>query len=104
MKIVVTGAFGFLGWHLRARLHALSEATVVPVGRAELLDRVGFARSLQDADVIIHVAGANRGDPAEVAATNIELDVIRIVGMRARCRLRDGLATQRRAQAFRDGE
>ena len=73
MKIVVTGAYGFLGWHLRARLAAVSDADVVAVGRPELLDRHVLARSMLGADAVIHVAGANRGAPAEVAAINIEL-------------------------------
>jgi UDP-2-acetamido-2,6-beta-L-arabino-hexul-4-ose reductase len=73
MKIALTGAHGFLGWHLRARLSAMTDAIVVPIGRPEVLDRDGLAMSLQDVDTVIHVAGASRGDPAEVAAINIEL-------------------------------
>ena len=33
MKIVITGAHGFLGWHTRARLHTLTDHDVVAIGR-----------------------------------------------------------------------
>ena len=70
MRILVTGAGGFLGWHLRIRLRALTGAEVVPVTRhnwAELPDLVAGA------DAIIHVAGVNRGPDQAVERGNIEL-------------------------------
>ncbi|MBB1019996.1 SDR family oxidoreductase [Dietzia sp. E1] len=57
MKIVLTGAAGFLGWHTRLRLAALTDHEVRPVTRqnwSELADLVS------DADAIIHLAGVNR--------------------------------------------
>lgn len=59
MKIVLTGAGGFLGWHTRLRLHALTDHEVVPVGRAEWLDLPAL---ISHADAVIHIAGVNRAD------------------------------------------
>jgi UDP-2-acetamido-2,6-beta-L-arabino-hexul-4-ose reductase len=73
MNVVVTGAHGFLGWHLRVRLKACSDAVVIPVGRDEFMDPSSLALIVQSADVVVHVAGANRGDPTEVARVNIDL-------------------------------
>lgn len=73
MKIAITGAHGFLGWHLRARLAAMCDASVIPVGRADFLHPDTLSRALRDAEVVVHVAGANRGKPADVAAINVEL-------------------------------
>ena len=59
MKIVVTGANGFLGWHTRLRLAALTDHEVRPITRrnwSELPDLVA------DADAVIHIAGVNRAD------------------------------------------
>lgn len=72
MKVVVTGASGFLGWHLRLRLRALHpEADVVAVTRgttpAELADAVAGA------DAVLHCAGHNRGPDAEVEHGNVQL-------------------------------
>ena len=70
MRIVLTGAGGFLGWHTQLRLHALTDHEVVPVYRSTwsaLPDAVAHA------DAVIHVAGANRGSDEEVEATNLAL-------------------------------
>lgn len=70
MKILLTGAEGFLGWHTRVRLGPVSGHQVVPVGRNSwrLLDDL-----IADVDAIIHIAGVNRGDPAEVEHGNVAL-------------------------------
>lgn len=79
MRIVVTGAGGFLGWHLRVRLRALTGAEVVPVTRAAWPGLVGL---MSGADAIIHVAGVNRGPDAAVERGNVELatDVAAAIG------------------------
>jgi UDP-2-acetamido-2,6-beta-L-arabino-hexul-4-ose reductase len=71
MKIVVTGAGGFLGWHLRCRLRALTDHDVVAVDRSTFdeLDEL-----MATADAVIHVAGVNRAETdAEVVDGNIRL-------------------------------
>ncbi len=71
MKVVVTGAGGFLGWHLRSRLRALTGHEVVAV------DRSGFGgidQMMASADAVIHVAGVNRAESdAEVVEGNLSL-------------------------------
>ncbi|MBA4084740.1 MAG: capsule biosynthesis protein CapF [Kytococcus sp.] len=57
MKILLTGARGFLGWHTRLRLHALTDHEVVPVGREEWADLPSL---VYGADAVIHIAGVNR--------------------------------------------
>ena len=70
MKVVVTGANGFLGWHLRCRLRARHNHEVIPIGR-DNFDELPAA--LADADAVIHLAGVNRGSGGEVANGNTEL-------------------------------
>lgn len=70
MKVLLTGADGFLGWHSRVRLRALTDHEVVPVARSTWSD---LARLAQGVDAIVHVAGVNRATPAEVEHGNVEL-------------------------------
>ena len=84
MKIVLTGAQGFLGWHTRLRLAALTEHEVIPVTRAnwtQLPDLVA------EADALIHLAGVNRAETDdEVEKGNISLgnDVAQAISAAAR--------------------
>lgn len=59
MRIVLTGAGGFLGWHTRLRLHALTDHEVVPVGRAQW---GRLPELVAGADAVVHIAGVNRAD------------------------------------------
>lgn len=70
MKLVVTGADGFLGWHLRCRLKALGDHTVVPINRSNFGD---LASALIGADAVVHIAGLNRATDVEVVDGNIAL-------------------------------
>lgn len=70
MKVLLTGAGGFLGQHTRARLRGLSEHEVVPVDRAGWPRLAGLAAG---AGAVLHLAGVNRGEPAEVERGNVEL-------------------------------
>lgn len=70
MKVLLTGASGFVGWHTRVRLRALTDHTVVVATRDSWADLDDLAR---DADAVIHVAGVNRGTPSQVERGNIEL-------------------------------
>lgn len=71
MKVVVTGAEGFLGWHIRCALHAEGHETV-GVGRATFWDD-DLIRKVHESDVIVHAAGVNRGPDDEVYEGNIAL-------------------------------
>jgi len=70
VKVLLTGAGGFLGWHTRLRLHALTDHEVVAIGRSSWST---LAEAARDADAIIHIAGANRGTDEEIIATNAAL-------------------------------
>lgn len=70
MRIVLTGAHGFLGWHTRVRLRSLTDHEVIPVGRDDWADLVDLT---QGADAVIHIAGVNRGTPSDVEHVNLSL-------------------------------
>jgi UDP-2-acetamido-2,6-beta-L-arabino-hexul-4-ose reductase len=66
----MTGAEGFLGWHTRVRLRALTHHEVIPVDVANW-DRLG--ELVGTADAVIHFAGINRGPDREVEEGNVRL-------------------------------
>lgn len=57
MKVAVTGVQGFLGWHTRCALKARGDHLV----------------PLDEADVVLHLAGVNRAEPALLRARNLSL-------------------------------
>lgn len=72
MKVVITGATGLIGWHLRCALY--SEAIeCAAVDRSAFDNAAALARQVAGADVVVHAAGANRGEDEETSATNIRL-------------------------------
>jgi UDP-2-acetamido-2,6-beta-L-arabino-hexul-4-ose reductase len=70
LKILVTGAEGFLGWHTRVRMRALTTHDVVSVSRDNWTDLSSLARG---ADAVMHIAGVNRGADRDVEQGNIDL-------------------------------
>ncbi|MFZ5869226.1 MAG: NAD-dependent epimerase/dehydratase family protein [Actinomycetota bacterium] len=76
--VVVTGAGGFLGWHLRCRLRAVSAHEVVPVYRADWCPE-RLAQVVASAGTVVHLAGVNRGADADVEQGNVQLaeDLVR---------------------------
>lgn len=70
MKVLLTGAGGFLGWHTRLRLHAQGVHDVDIVTRTSWSD---LPERVAGADAVVHVAGVNRGEDAEVEAGNVRL-------------------------------
>jgi UDP-2-acetamido-2,6-beta-L-arabino-hexul-4-ose reductase len=69
-RIAVTGAGGFLGWHVRCRAFAAGVGTV-PLRRADLADPTGLAAALSDVDAVVHCAGVNRGTDSELVEGNL---------------------------------
>lgn len=69
MRVVLTGARGFLGWHTRMRLRALGH-DVVPVGRDEW---ARLSEHVRSADAVVHTAGVNRGPDTDVEHGNVTL-------------------------------
>ena len=72
MKVAVTGADGFLGWHTRCALKAAGIDSV-PIDRSTFEDQARLEAALVGADVIFHAAGVNRDAADEVRDRNISL-------------------------------
>lgn len=71
MKVLVTGARGFVGKNLAVRLDELGH-DVLAIGREA--DDTAWALAARSADAIIHLAGTNRPlDPAEFETGNVGL-------------------------------
>lgn len=70
MRVALTGASGFLGWHTRLRLHAQGEHAVSAVSR-DTWDHL--AAVVADSDAVLHLAGVNRGPDDDVETGNVAL-------------------------------
>lgn len=73
MRVAVTGAHGFLGWHLTCAALASGEHEIVPVGRPEMADPGRLHDLLDGCDAVVHLAGVNRDTDDRVSAGNREL-------------------------------
>lgn len=72
MRILVTGADGFIGKNLQVRLRERSGVEVLSFIRGDSLTRL--ANFVGQADAVIHLAGENRPtDEADFARVNIDL-------------------------------
>ena len=69
----ITGAAGFFGWHLRARLHTFGW-DYVEANRSTFADEALLDDLVSKSDVIVHLAGVNRANTDdEIAAGNLGL-------------------------------
>jgi UDP-2-acetamido-2,6-beta-L-arabino-hexul-4-ose reductase len=73
LTIGITGADGLIGTHTRALFHVDSRFRVVAAGRSLFADSHEMQDFLSRVDVVIHLAGMNRGDEALIANTNVDL-------------------------------
>ena len=73
MKIGVTGADGLLGWHQRAYLKTVGGHEVRLANRATFSQPELLRDFVAGLDAVIHLAGMNRGDEAEIEAVNAAL-------------------------------
>ncbi|WBB46668.1 capsular biosynthesis protein [Verrucosispora sp. WMMA2044] len=71
MKVALTGAGGFLGWHVRVLLRAVGWPAPTVLTQAELAVPAVAADRIAGADLLLHLAGVNRGSPADVVAGNV---------------------------------
>jgi UDP-2-acetamido-2,6-beta-L-arabino-hexul-4-ose reductase len=65
MKLAVTGADGFLGWHVRCRAYAMG-LECVPINRDAMANPDDIGQALRGVDAVIHCAGVNRGPDNEI--------------------------------------
>ncbi len=69
--LAVTGGAGFLGWHVRVLGRALGQPEPLVLGRRELAAPDRLPTVLNGLGRVVHLAGANRGEPDEVVAGNV---------------------------------
>jgi UDP-2-acetamido-2,6-beta-L-arabino-hexul-4-ose reductase len=81
--LVLTGADGFLGWHVRVLARALGLPEPIIADRDALASPARLADLLNRADRVIHMAGVNRGEPHEVAEGNVDVARQLAAGIRA---------------------
>jgi UDP-2-acetamido-2,6-beta-L-arabino-hexul-4-ose reductase len=70
VRVLLTGAAGFLGQHTRVRLTAVAGHEVIPVGREAWPH---LPELVADVDAVIHAAGVNRGADDQVEDGNVLL-------------------------------
>ena len=73
LKIGITGIRGLVGAHLHAFLHTLKDVEVLGADRDVFVDDTRLAAFVLSCDVVVHLAGMNRGDDTEVFAANTGL-------------------------------
>ena len=66
----ITGANGFLGWHLRAALRERGD-TWAAVALGDAFDRASAIGTVSGSSRLVHLAGVNRGTDTEVADGNV---------------------------------
>jgi len=72
--ILVTGSDGLIGWHLRAWLLTLGQnVETIACNREQFNDDAYLGNAIEKADVMVHLAGMNRGEEDEIVETNIAL-------------------------------
>jgi len=69
----VTGAGGFLGWHIHARFALVEGLTVVVADRDTFGSEEALDRFVRSADVIVHAAGVNRPRDASDYSANASM-------------------------------
>jgi nucleoside-diphosphate-sugar epimerase len=72
MRILVTGAGGFLGGAIHRRLAARGDLEVVAADRADLQDPAAMLSRWRP-DVVVHAAGRTHGSPDALYADNVAL-------------------------------
>lgn len=70
MKVAITGATGFVGWHTRCAARARWDTDLALITRGHFTHPDRMDVVLGGADVVIHLAGMNRGDPDLIAHEN----------------------------------
>ena len=72
MNVGITGQSGFIGYHLTNYLLQKSFC-VIPINKEDFSSNQRLCKELKNCDVIVHLAGLNRGPDNEVHDRNIQL-------------------------------
>ena len=73
MRVGITGQSGFIGSHLHSYLETDEDVTLIPYQRRFFENAYELDKFLRRCDVVVHLAGANRGPDEEVYETNVQL-------------------------------
>lgn len=81
MRVLITGADGFIGKNLQLRLRERKDVEVVSYTRADSIS--DLPKRLNEVDVVFHLAGVNRPkDPREFVVGNVDLTLALCEAMR----------------------
>ena len=83
MKIAMTGAGGFVGWHTRAYLHSIGERDVHAFAVGSAFDASAADVAVSGSDRLLLIAGVNRGSDDEVQDGNLLFAEQAAVALRA---------------------
>ena len=73
-RIGITGSSGFIGSHLRFFLYEQKDQyETVLIHTSDFLDHKRLSESLKECDVVVHLAGLNKGEEKEIYNTNVRL-------------------------------
>lgn len=72
-RIGITGIDGLIGWHLRCFLKTQANIQVIPANRETFATPRKLAEFVAASDVVVHLAGMNRGDDHAIAKANVSL-------------------------------
>jgi UDP-2-acetamido-2,6-beta-L-arabino-hexul-4-ose reductase len=73
MRVLVTGAHGFLGSHFRIAARREERIELEALPREELYDPSELRSAAERSDVILHLAGLNRAPEHELLSVNVDL-------------------------------
>ncbi len=73
MNVGITGVEGLIGFHLRAFLKSGLLLSVIPATRATFKTCELLNEFVRQTDIIVHLAGMNRGTDEEIYNTNLQL-------------------------------
>jgi len=87
MKVGITGAGGFVGWHMRCYLQTREDiAEVRTANRKTFADETALEAFVDGLDLIVHLAGVNRAEDVELLEGNARparqlVDALNAVGV-----------------------